>query len=288
MKLALGTAQFGLPYGVANQRGQVSREEAAAILSLARSNGVDTLDTAVAYGDSEQRLGQIGVNGWRIVSKLPAVPAECADIPAWCEEQGRGSLTRLRVPQLYALLLHQPAQLTGARGEQLWAALERLKAQGLVQKIGISIYDPAELDRLTARFDFDVIQAPFNVLDRRLLESGSFAKLARAGVEWHARSAFLQGLLTMRPDQRPGQFARWTALFEAYDAWAAEAGTSRADACLRFALAQPDIARVVVGVESVEQLDELLAIARNPADVPVPDFAGGEPDLVNPSRWVSR
>lgn len=288
MKLALGTAQFGLPYGIANQSGQVPLDEVAAILSLARGGGVDTLDTAIGYGDSEQRLGQIGVGGWRIVSKLPAVPAACADVAAWCEEQARGSLSRLCVPQLDALLLHRPAQLANAGGAALWMGLERLKRMGLTRKIGVSIYGPAELEGLTDRFSFDLIQAPFNVLDRRLRDSGALERLARAGVEWHARSAFLQGLLILPPGQRPRQFSRWDKLFDAYEAWAAMAGASRAEACLRFALAQRDIAKVVVGVESVRQLEQLLAIARSDADVPAPVFPSGDPDLIDPSRWAPR
>ena len=83
MKLALGTAQFGLPYGIANQIGRVSFGEGGAILRLARSAGIDTIDTAIAYGGSEDRLGEIGVTDWKVISKLPAVPEACPDIAAW-------------------------------------------------------------------------------------------------------------------------------------------------------------------------------------------------------------
>ena len=85
MKLALGTAQFGLPYGVANTSGQVDRTTAAAILNHARSEGIDSLDTAAVYGISEQVLGEVGVTDWRIVTKLPEVPGTCADVAAWVE-----------------------------------------------------------------------------------------------------------------------------------------------------------------------------------------------------------
>ena len=81
--LSLGTAQFGLPYGVANQRGQISLDDARAILRCAESAGIDTLDTAIAYGDSEDRLGEIGVASWQVISKLPGIPEDCTDVATW-------------------------------------------------------------------------------------------------------------------------------------------------------------------------------------------------------------
>ncbi|MGP1664729.1 MAG: aldo/keto reductase, partial [Rhodanobacter sp.] len=72
MKLALGTVQFGLPYGIANPGGQIGRDDAGQILALARESGIDTLDTAIAYGDSEACLGAVGTKGFRVITKLPA------------------------------------------------------------------------------------------------------------------------------------------------------------------------------------------------------------------------
>src|SRR3990172_7099104 len=111
MKLALGTVQFGLPYGVANLHGQVSFDEARAILNYAETAGLDMLDTAVAYGNSEQHLGEIGVTQWQVVSKLPAIPEACADVAAWVGASVEASLQRLQIRQLHGLLLHSPAQL---------------------------------------------------------------------------------------------------------------------------------------------------------------------------------
>ena len=143
--LALGTVQFGLDYGVANQAGQVTLVEAGNILNLAAARGIDTLDTAIGYGESEAMLGKIGGHGWRIVSKLPAIPDECTDINGWVNIQIDVSLARLQIDQLDAILLHRPAQLFGVNGKKLARALEDLKVQRRVRKIGVSIYDPEEL-----------------------------------------------------------------------------------------------------------------------------------------------
>ena len=139
-RLALGTVQFGLPYGIANQAGQVSRTEANAMLQLALANGIDTLDTAIAYGDSETCLGEVGSQGFRVVTKLPALPDNCADIGDWVQQQVNASLSRLGVVEVYGLLLHRSEQLLGSNGVELYQALQALKDNGQVQKVGVSIY----------------------------------------------------------------------------------------------------------------------------------------------------
>lgn len=285
MKLALGTVQFGLEYGIANREGRVTMDAAASIVRIARLAGMDTLDTAAAYGDSEARLGTIGVADWRVVSKLPPLPEPCDDISGWAVASARASLTRLKVSRVYGLLLHRPDQLLGSGGDRLFDALQQLKAEGLVRKIGISIYDPSELDALWSRFPCDLVQAPFNLLDRRLVTSGWLTRLADEGVELHVRSVFLQGLLLMSSDRREPAFRRWTPLWEGFDRWLAQTGMTPLQACLRDALAVPEIARVIVGVDSLQQLTEILAAADGPADR-VPDALRTEDrDLLNPARW---
>jgi aryl-alcohol dehydrogenase-like predicted oxidoreductase len=286
VKLALGTVQFGLEYGIANRTGRVTLEEARAIVQHARSSGIDTLDTAMAYGDSECRLGEIGVTDWRIVSKLPAVPDTCHDVGEWVVSSVHESLRRLRVSRLYGLLLHRPAQLLEPLGSDLYRALQAIKGDGLVEKIGVSIYDPAELDTLCPAYSLDLVQSPFNLLDRRLKTSGWLARLAADGVELHVRSVFLQGLLLMAPAARPPAFRRWAPLWAAYDRWLAETGLSPVEACLRDALSVPEISRVIVGVDSLSQLSANLESAAGPPPA-IPDpLQTNDVDLLNPARWT--
>lgn len=284
-RLALGTVQFGLSYGVANQGGQVGREEAAAILEHARAAGVDTLDTAVAYGDSEQRLGEIGIEQWQVISKLPAIPDSCVDIADWVHQSVLDSMKRLRIPKLHGLLLHRPQQLLGPQGDALYRALVELKAEGKVDGIGVSIYGPEELDALLPRYPLDVVQAPFNILDRRMATSGWLAKLRRSGTEVHVRSAFLQGLLLMDQTSRPKYFRRWQDFWELWDRWLAAQELSPLRACIGFALSQPEVSRVVVGVDSLRQLKEILAVAEALAIMPPDTLMSDDGDLINPSRW---
>ena len=285
MKLALGTVQFGLDYGIANTSGRIALEEAKSILQLASESGMDTLDTAIAYGDSEAVLGQLGVQPWNVVSKLPGVPEDCGDVALWVRQQVQGSLSRLGVSRLYGLLLHRPGQLLEKTGPALYEALQSLKVDGVVCKTGISVYGPAELDALFDKHHFDLIQAPFNILDRGLVESGWAARLQSAGMEVHTRSAFLQGLLLMSSEQRPSKFDRWQSIWQEWARWLEDAGLTPLQACLQYAVSQPNIDRVVVGVDTSAQLKEIIRAADGKL-TSLPSFAPLlDERLVNPAVW---
>lgn len=281
----LGTAQLGLSYGVANAAGKIGLEDAKAILGCATVAGINTLDTAISYGESESRLGAIGVDQWRIVTKLPAVPDGCTDIAAWINESVDFSMSRLRVSKIYGLLLHRPSQLLDSYGSEYYRALLALKDSGKVEKIGISIYSPDELDTLWPNFNFDLVQAPFNVFDRRLQTTGWLDRLNQNSVEVHVRSVFLQGLLLMEAANLPKYFHSWAWLWEAWHRWLKENTISPLGACLGFALAHDGIQRVVVGVDSVKQLTEI-AGSDISLDVLPPDALSSQDlDLINPVRW---
>lgn len=287
MKLALGTVQFGQRYGIANQHGQVTLEEAKGIVELSRASGIDTLDTAIAYGISEKRLGEIGIQGWQVVSKLPAIPENCSGTFQWVTDTVNESLQRLKVESLYGLLLHCPKQLLEKDGTQLYRALQQLKYDCLVQKIGVSIYSPSELDALCSRFQFDLIQAPFSIMDRRLIDTNWMSRLANQGTELHVRSIFLQGLLLMKPSDRPQKFTRWAALWSRWDEWLEHTGLTPLQACLRYALSFPQISKVIVGVDSLPQLQEILMAAEGPLPKIPDDLTISDMNLVNPAQWSS-
>lgn len=286
MKLALGGAQFGLAYGVSNESGQVSRQAAREILGLARVAGVDTIDTAIAYGDSEACLGEIGVDNFKVVTKLPPVPDDIVDVAAWVYDEIKGSLDRLDVARVHGLLLHRADQLLGKHGQALAAALQSARHDGVVAKIGVSIYDPEQIAAIMPVFPPDIVQAPLNLLDRRLVTSGWMQRLHDAGVEVHTRSTFLQGLLLMDQAAMPPRFWRWRSLWDTWGAWLDANALSATRACLQYPLSLPQVDRVIVGVSSPYEfqmlLDDSLVVANS---VELPDLACTDPDLLNPSNW---
>ncbi|MEO8017095.1 MAG: aldo/keto reductase [Pseudomonadota bacterium] len=285
IRLALGTVQFGLSYGVSNQRGQVDRVSAASIVNAARRAGMDTLDTAIAYGDSESVLGEIGVSQLQVITKLPPLPEGEGDVDAWVRRLVAESLARLRLTSLHALLLHRSSDLASARGPALYASLLGLRQRGEISRFGISIYEPAELDALPSDFKMDIVQAPFNVFDRRLETSGWLNRLAAAGVEVHVRSVFLQGLLLMQRAALPPYFEPWRRLWNDWHAWLTGYPGSALQVCLGFVLARAQVARVIVGVESSQQLHDIIDATQTVIMEPPAAFSTADAGLVNPSLW---
>ncbi|AKH77633.1 oxidoreductase, aldo/keto reductase family protein [Leptospira interrogans str. 2003000735] len=284
--LALGTVQFGLPYGIANEKGQIGLEEASEILNEARKNGIKTIDTAVVYGDSEKRLGQIGVANWDIVSKLPPVPKSASNIQKWAVETVTNSISRLRVSKLSGLLLHQPETLLEREGEKLYEALNYLKLQKIVNKIGISIYDPNKIDSYLSKYDLDIIQLPMNVLDKRLLNLNRLSELKKRKIEIHVRSIFLQGLLLMESKRRPTYFNQWNPLLEVWDLWLKENQISALEACLGFVGSITEIDRIVIGVDSKEHLTEVLSACRSNRFLSIPEnIYSNDENLILPFNW---
>lgn len=284
MKLAIGTVQFGLDYGISNTAGRTTLDEAGRILDRARWAGIDTLDTAAAYGESEQVLGRIGVGGWHVVTKVPPLPDD-EDGKEWVLRHARQSLDRLRVERLDGLLLHNATDLLKAQGRNLAAGLREVKAEGMVGKVGYSIYSPQPLTELIEVMLPDLVQAPFNVLDQRLAKSGWLGRLAEAGAEVHVRSVFMQGLLLMGREKRPPAFDRWRELWQRWDAAVGGHSEQALALCLGFVKTQPGISRVIVGVENQDHLEQLLAIWEKAAPFDATGLACDDPQLVEPSNW---
>lgn len=286
MKIALGTVQFGLEYGVANTSGRVSSAEAQAILEAARSASIDTLDTAAAYGNSEQVLGKAGIESFKIVSKVPPHTGKEENLFDWVLKSIEQSLANLKSDSLYGLLLHRPMELLEPRGGELYEALLHLKEQGLVEKIGVSVSGPEDLDEIATDFAFDIVQAPMNILDRRFENSGWLGKLSQGGTEIHVRSAFLQGLLLMPSDQRPDCFKPWQALLADFDTWIEEQNLSPIQACLGYLNQYREIGRIVVGVETEKQLREIISAVDSPVKSVPEKLQTNDLNLINPALWT--
>lgn len=284
-RLALGTVQFGLAYGVANSTGKASGGEVAKILARAHTAGMEMLDTAADYGDSEAVLGAQGVERWQVVTKIGQVPDDCDEVDAWVDLHVRQSLDRLGQSRVHGLLLHRPQQLLTEKGPRIWRALRRQQEIGRLENIGYSIYEPTELDALYALFHPDIVQAPFSVMDRRLAQSGWLSRLADGGVAVHTRSAFLQGLLLMEANTRPVWTRAHADALAAFDAWALDTAGNRQGACLSYCLSQPGISQVIIGVQDVGQLEAAIAASQISVGKP-PVWRGMDlPDLVDPRLW---
>ncbi|MGL5467274.1 MAG: aldo/keto reductase [Shewanella sp.] len=278
MRLALGTVQFGLDYGISNHDGQVCDEELDETIALARHAGIDTLDTAQAYGNAEQRLGQRDITGFTIIDKLaPRIPL--SDVKAAVNN----SLHLLGRKRLDGLLLHRSQDASPAMVE----LLTDLQKKGSIGKLGISVYSPEELDAWSAAgYPLELVQLPANLLDQRFLRTGWLDKLVDMGCEIHVRSLFLQGLLLMQPAQRPDYFQRFATALERFDHWhPSMAPLGRA---LSIMTALPQVSRFVVGVCHAQELAAIVAASQalhECYEADIAHLASMEQELINPGLW---
>jgi len=273
-KLVLGTVQFGLQYGV-NSAGRPNEDAVKSILAEAAKGGITTLDTSCAYGNSEEILGECITpdEGFKIVSKYPKGATPVA-------EMFNGSLSRLKVGQLYGYLLHHFEVYKN--NPSVWDEFMALKEYGKIQKIGFSLYTPEELEFiLKNKSPFDLIQVPFNIFDRKFLPY--IKELHDKGVEIHVRSTFLQGLFFKDREALPEKLKPMKKYLLQLDEFSKQSGLSISEIALNYNLQNPYIDGVLIGVDNVEQLHmNLNSVKDTPIDI---EIEVKEQELLNPVNW---
>ena len=261
-RLCLGTAQFGLAYGVTNAAGPVDRAEVSKLLDRAKDSAICWLDTAQAYGEAEQVLGECLTpqHGFGLISKLPSQAGKlfsAASASQW-EADFQRSLQRLASPRLDAFLLHNAGDLRRPDAAWLLDWLLSLRQRGLVQRLGVSIYSGQELEGLPLQ-QLQLVQLPLSLYDQRPLSDGTLARLRQLGMAIHARSLFLQGLLLTPAPQWPAwvdpALRRHHARLEA---WALGRNTTTLTLALAFAQHCQALEAALIGVTSSAELEQVL------------------------------
>ena len=288
MKLGIGTAQFGMDYGITNSCGKISIAEVRKVLDLAKENGVRFLDTAWSYGCSESVLGQILGDdaSFSIITKTPVLRKKLV-VQQDVEKLLNGfyqSLERLRQAGTYGLLVHMVDDLLVPGGELLWEALENLRNTGLVKKIGVSVYDTKQIGIVLEKYKIDIIQIPINVFDQKLLLNGCLKRLKACGIEIHARSVFLQGVLLARLGELPKKFAELYPHLRHYYEFVYKHKWNPIQAALGFVAGIEHIDCAIVGVDGYRQLREIID---NYIELDPRIFASvvSSSCLLNPTNW---
>ncbi len=289
MKLGLGTVQLGLDYGISNKAGKTSEQEARKIFEIALENNLTTVDTANSYGQSEEIVGRYA-NGFDIITKLPRVTSEHElknqDLHA-ADTYFKTSLRRLNRASIYGLLLHDANDLLAEGGSHLYELLAGYKRSGLVKKVGVSVYSLVQIQSIIKDYEIDLLQAPVNILDQRLCK-GILRTLSQHGIEIHARSVFLQGLLLIEPASVDPFFEPIRPVMTALKSFVQNNGMSVRQAAIKFIQQIPEIDKMIIGVNNSEQLQEDISDYRMVAQMRTLDFSQfaipGE-EYVNPSKW---
>ncbi|WP_413295648.1 aldo/keto reductase [Synechococcus sp. MIT S9452] len=266
----MGTAQFGLDYGVTNKNGQVLEPTVSKLLHCARESGIGWLDTAQAYGNAEAVLGRYLLPGdpFQLISKLSAQEKKefCQNDIVYLEDRFLASCDRLGRTQLDALLVHSPSDLRKQGAEYLISWLLSLRERGLVKRLGLSIYTEEDLININPEL-LDVVQLPISLLDQRLLTNGTVRHLHDRGIAIHARSIYLQGLLLTPADQWPVWVSREAKSHQRkLEALAEQKQCGLIDLALGFAKQLTEIELIIIGLTTPQELEELLLAwsSRNP------------------------
>ena len=258
-KLMLGTVQFGLNYGIANTAGKPSYETARDIIQAAYESGVNCLDTAAGYGDSEVVLGRALAelklkDKMHVISKVPGISQQNIserDAERFIVESVENSLARLGIQRLAACLFHVEQDIRHI------GILQRLEKKGLIGGAGISL-DTNQYCKDVIAAGIKYVQLPYNVLDKRFDEFFPLAQ--KSGIAVFTRSVYLQGLLLMPEDKIRESLQEVIPVRRRLACLAAEAGMDISELCMRFVLSNPAITSVLTGVDNIEQLRQNLQL----------------------------
>ena len=260
-KLMLGTVQFGLNYGIANTAGKPSYETARDIIQAAYESGVNCLDTAAGYGDSEVVLGRALAelklkDKMHVISKVPGISQQNIserDAERFIVESVENSLARLGIQRLAACLFHVEQDIRHI------GILQRLEKKGLIGGAGISL-DTNQYCRDVIAAGIKYVQLPYNVLDKRF---DDFLPLAQQnGIAVFTRSVYLQGLLLMPDDQIREALLEVIPIRRRLACLAVDAGMDMSELCMRFVLSNPSITSILTGVDNNEQLRQNLQLMK--------------------------
>ena len=297
-KITLGTAQLGVNYGIANKKGALNDEEAIELLKTAWIYNIKSFDTAPAYGDSEKRLGLFfksnqlnsDLNSFCITTKVGITLnyGTKKDVYEEIRNSISKSLSLLNLNKLHVVLLHRTKDMYN---DYVIDSLEKIQDEDLIQKFGVSVYTPKEVDDFIEKDTFEVIQIPFNIFDQRLFHSGLLDRLSRKKILVFSRSAFLQGLFFLNRDTLPEYLLSARPYLLKLDMISKKYGLSVNELALRFMKSFSQIDSVILGMESQDQIIENHKIFEQPMlekellDDLLFEFKEIPETIINPSLW---
>ena len=286
-KIILGSANFDQIYGI--KKSFIKKSEIKKSFDLALINKIKTIDTSPTYNKSEKIIGLLNNNRFKIISKIPKPPKNIKreNIRKWLKQKVMISLKNLKIKKFECLLLHNANSLLYKNGDEIYKGIRNMKINGLTSKIGVSIYDFNVLDKILKKFKFNLIQAPFNILDQRLVEKGWLKKLKKRKIEVHARSIFLQGILLLKHNQLPKKLIKLSKKLMVWENWLKKNKFSSLQVCLSFVLNQRQLDGIVVGYNNVNQLNQILKSKQIKNNFSLPNLNIKDKKLIDPREWLN-
>jgi hypothetical protein len=282
MDIVLGSAQLGnSDYGLFNKK-KKTLLQIKKIEKLAFKYQVKFIDTAIKYGNSESIIGNSRLRKLKIITKIKLIKTK--DLNNWLNQEISSCLKKLRVNKIYALLIHDYKDLMSRNGKKYLKILYSFKKKGIIQKIGISIYSPKELELIWKFWKPEIVQAPFNILDQRLLDSGWIKTLKKFKTKIFVRSCFLQGLLTNNYKSIL-KFKEYYPILNNFSNWCKKNNITNIKACLHFIKQFKKIDYLIVGFNNSQQLEKILKNFKEKQILIPNKFGTKEINLIDPRKW---
>ena len=284
-KICIGSANFGLRYGLKNKK-TLSDEVIKKIFRFANKNNINFIDTAISYKKSEVRIGYSNQKNLNIITKISKIPNNVTNIKKWIIDNTILSCRRLNVTRLYGLLIHNTKDLKNKKkSKEIYKAFDYLIRKKVVKKIGLSIYEPRELDLYFKDYDFKIVQTPINIFNRRIFTSGWLKKLKKKNIEIHARSIFLKGLLLKNSNKINDTFLKWEKKFIFFEKWTKKNNLSKLEACIRYLKNFKEIDKVIFGINDEKELRENLCFLEK-KKLNIPNYLSIKSgNILNPKKW---
>ncbi len=284
-KLIFGTANLGMRYGI-NASNISKYSSLKKIFSLLKKEKIFFIDTAYKYKNAQKHLSKQNIRKFNIISKLPNLKKRnLEDLKEEIVNHVEQSLRKLNISRFYALLIHDTRELNGNKGKRIFKILQQLKKRNIVKKIGYSIYCTSELDKFYFKFKPDIVQGPLNILDQRIIHSGWLKKLNKSGIEFHARSIFLQGLLLNKSSKLPVKFKKYSDIFINYHQWLKKNNLNSFKACLYFISSIKFVKKIVVGVDNYLQLQDIMNLKLDKKKYNFKQLSCFNKNLIDPRNW---
>ena len=288
-KLIIGTANFGMNYGISVNQKKLLDKDIIDILVSAEKMGIETLDTAISYGDSIERLGNVGVQKFKIICKIPRIPFDIKNPSDWYKLSVTNLIKKLNKNNLEAILLHYPKDLLINKNHKLIQTLLDFKKNKIVNKIGVSIYEKKELEEILKIFKPDIIQCPINIFDNRLTKNNFLKRVSDKSIEIHARSIFLQGLLLQDGNKIPEEFSKFEKLFKKWENWLKLNNLNSLEACIMYTNFISEVTKIVVGINSAVQLKEIIKYKNKNIKFEIPKWQNTiDKELIDPRKWKKK
>jgi len=281
----LGSANFGSNYGI-NKKKALNNKDLKKLINYAGKNNISFIDTATSYKNSEKKIGIFNKYNFKVITKLPLIPKKIVNVENWIINKVQESCYRLKTKSLYGLLIHDTEEFKNKkRSKKIYQAFDYLLKKKIVKKIGLSIYDPIELDLFFKEYNYQIIQIPINIFDRRLISSGWGKKLFKKDIEIFARSIFLKGLLLRDADKIPKEFSRWNKKFINFEKLVKKKKISKAEACIRFVKSFKEVKKIIFGFNNIEQLKENIIFSNKNKILFPTNLNINSGKILDPRKW---